>query len=637
MRHPQRRVRKLSLVSNSESSLNADLLALQDAFNIASLNGLPPNGLLLVRRLDLGGFSPRASAQAISGIIDKQVRNLSHEAVCVDHQDASHANVVWFSDPFNAVIRLVDMACKQKHVSSWYWPLLFRGYTPAMSLSETLVLVSREGQHKHSALALMAAVIQHQVEQGNIDKTLAAITPQLAQSLLTESGFFPHVIPESGRDRGARLTQYSLPEAWKRACEQSVLRWGVTDARSQWMVVNALVSHNPALLDTGSLLMLEADNLIQQLQHRIESPANQTAEGSQVHDNSRATGDGGQAPICTKDADPESSVYREQTNQSRALTGEKPPVVAIDNEAPSGETTVKQGNEGRKASPIDKHDSGISLPDTAYKAEIDPAAVSENRENEYRLDSGEDAANDNPVVNESEETTRFQANHHPQSGFLFVVSILQALNIDDCLKLNPQLALSNLPVRIIRRLAHRHGIDEGHPLLQCLTGFKTGNDAIQRFVCPRLWLDLLALRHRHPLTLYRYTSDDNPARCVITGHHHKLLLFVGDAEDIPEWINHHRVVTKYSGLRTTQLADIETSVILLINRFLNRYASAALRGLINRGGRIVHTRTHLDVVFDPEQIDIDIRRAGLDIDPGWVSWLGRVVQYHYISGDLDDD
>jgi hypothetical protein len=24
-----------------------------------------------------------------------------------------------------------------------------------------------------------------------------------------------------------------------------------------------------------------------------------------------------------------------------------------------------------------------------------------------------------------------------------------------------------------------------------------------------------------------------------------------------------------------------------------------------------------------------IRRAGLDIDPGWVPWLGRVVSFHY--------
>ena len=30
-----------------------------------------------------------------------------------------------------------------------------------------------------------------------------------------------------------------------------------------------------------------------------------------------------------------------------------------------------------------------------------------------------------------------------------------------------------------------------------------------------------------------------------------------------------------------------------------------------------------------EHLDLDIRRAGLDIDPGWLPWLGRVVRFRY--------
>ena len=28
-------------------------------------------------------------------------------------------------------------------------------------------------------------------------------------------------------------------------------------------------------------------------------------------------------------------------------------------------------------------------------------------------------------------------------------------------------------------------------------------------------------------------------------------------------------------------------------------------------------------------VDIDVRRAGLDVDPGWVPWLGTVVVFRY--------
>ena len=65
--------------------------------------------------------------------------------------------------------------------------------------------------------------------------------------------------------------------------------------------------------------------------------------------------------------------------------------------------------------------------------------------------------------------------------------------------------------------------------------------------------------------------------------------------------------------------------------WLQQYANLGLRELVWRPGRIAATRTHIDVLLDLEQADIRIRRAGLDIDPGWVPWLGRVVLYHYRS------
>lgn len=41
------------------------------------------------------------------------------------------------------------------------------------------------------------------------------------------------------------------------------------------------------------------------------------------------------------------------------------------------------------------------------------------------------------------------------------------------------------------------------------------------------------------------------------------------------------------------------------------------------------TATHLDLDLLTPAVDIAIRRVGLDIDPGWVVWLGRIVTIHY--------
>lgn len=46
-------------------------------------------------------------------------------------------------------------------------------------------------------------------------------------------------------------------------------------------------------------------------------------------------------------------------------------------------------------------------------------------------------------------------------------------------------------------------------------------------------------------------------------------------------------------------------------------------------GRLFVTTTHVDLLFRLEGISLPLRMAGLDIDPGWVPALGRVVQFHF--------
>jgi hypothetical protein len=45
--------------------------------------------------------------------------------------------------------------------------------------------------------------------------------------------------------------------------------------------------------------------------------------------------------------------------------------------------------------------------------------------------------------------------------------------------------------------------------------------------------------------------------------------------------------------------------------------------------RLRATETHLDLDLDATGADLAVRLAGLDFNPGWVPWLGRVVAFHY--------
>ncbi len=51
--------------------------------------------------------------------------------------------------------------------------------------------------------------------------------------------------------------------------------------------------------------------------------------------------------------------------------------------------------------------------------------------------------------------------------------------------------------------------------------------------------------------------------------------------------------------------------------------------LLQLPAKIRFTASHLDVYASLDHVRLPIRLAGLDINPGWLPWLGRVVTFHY--------
>jgi hypothetical protein len=66
-----------------------------------------------------------------------------------------------------------------------------------------------------------------------------------------------------------------------------------------------------------------------------------------------------------------------------------------------------------------------------------------------------------------------------------------------------------------------------------------------------------------------------------------------------------------------------------VRRWIRRYARIGLADLVLRPAGLAATLTHLDVWLDLDGADARVRRAGLDLDPGWLPWLGKVVGFHY--------
>ena len=83
--------------------------------------------------------------------------------------------------------------------------------------------------------------------------------------------------------------------------------------------------------------------------------------------------------------------------------------------------------------------------------------------------------------------------------------------------------------------------------------------------------------------------------------------------------------------------DIVAAQALACQRLIRRLTGRGWRALLARPGRVCLTPTHLDITFDGRLADPAVRRAGLDFDPGWLQWLGRVVSFHYDYSILQHD
>jgi hypothetical protein len=66
-----------------------------------------------------------------------------------------------------------------------------------------------------------------------------------------------------------------------------------------------------------------------------------------------------------------------------------------------------------------------------------------------------------------------------------------------------------------------------------------------------------------------------------------------------------------------------------MRRWCRLKAHLGLADVVRRPGWVSWSKTHVEVRMPLNGVDLRIRRAGLDLDPGWVPWLGRVIRFYY--------
>lgn len=117
----------------------------------------------------------------------------------------------------------------------------------------------------------------------------------------------------------------------------------------------------------------------------------------------------------------------------------------------------------------------------------------------------------------------------------------------------------------------------------------------------------------------------------------QLLLRIGQRFNWPHtdplrvWLTDHLASAARSDRHPTDPHGL--AWLSALRRQCRRRTGLHLRPLICRPGSLSVTRAHCDLSLPADQVDLRIRRAGLDLDPGWVPWLSAVVQFHYTTSD----
>ena len=580
MDSPDRRVHKLRIQSRDESCVSSDVHALQDAFNVASLPGLPRQGLLLIKQFDLGTYPSNSTSLDISRIIDERVQSLEHQSFCVDDGDHPQQNLVWFSDRAQAVFCLVKSIRQSGGAQAWYWRTLFPSWRPDMSLAETLIATSRDFPGQESKPFVFAQVIEQLLSQSNADTILAAVTPDLAHQQLGASGLYPGLVATNnssppGNSRSVAI----IPTHWEILLQRAIIAWGEQDVRSVWIAFSALIMQNPAIIES-TVLMPMITSLI-----KIHSAGTENAEKHKEE------------------------IEFENIPDKVGIISPRPDTSAV---------STKPG--------FDSRSPNQSRPQQVIQFfDAEPSRTVENRPVKTPVEK-----NTNRPVGQN---IPLEFEYSENCGLAFIIPLLECLAIKELLSLNPEMAAINLPVRVVQATAQRLVIAGTHPVLLAMPEeIEPASKYIENFVCPSDWQVLInTTKQQKKLNRYKVTNSI----CYITDRTNKLLLYVGDNE-LPGWMASHQILDQAGNHDYPGQEYLQTTIQLLASRYLYRYAKISLRNLINRGGRIANSNTHLDVLFDGSQIDIRIRMAGLDIDPGWVPWCARVVQFHYSDGGSGD-
>jgi hypothetical protein len=603
---PARRVRRLALTARSNSLAAQGRTLIEDAMRTASLAGVEAGRLVIVRRLALGTLSATSSPATVALTLERRFAAI-RGAVHIADPGAGTAEVIWCRDAAEADVALATRIARGPSPDEWFWRLAvpaWRADLPRVEGLRTVLFAALETPGGVlGALSLLSGL-----ESSGVAATLLeSLQPSDGPALIARSGWAAPGHPVVAR-RGPAVaappaisSEPRLPARWSHLVEDWVTTWGRHDARSAWLVATILTDEVPGRaadphLPDRALRLLELRSTREDApastgDHRDSEPAVEfpQVERSSLH-----------APV------------ENQSNRSEAAV----PTAPTERPPQAGD----EGPEGREPvypprAPSFSQDLGGS----AAQKIADRQDVTGDR----HVDE-ENAPMDEPWRSSDDPRQSRYA------GLYFLLSVLVRLGLPEFLDRRDDLWDLDIGRRILAYIAARIGVPPDDAARLALGDIET-SPSLDAVELPFVFSKFADVCVGDVWQLRRRPGADAWALCDGSG---QLVVAQWRGRMPPDVRAVARRKSVSRSRRPVGGSDMEVlcrAWLTAMRRWCRREARMGLIELTRRPGGILASRMHLDVFLDLHLADVRIRRMGLDFDPGWLPWFGRVVLFHYLG------
>ena len=589
-----RRIRKLRLKVDHSSRVHRGSALIEEALRLATVPGENQGRSYHFRYLNLGAIKLTENIIQVTARLEMEFQRLVSQAVHVEDPQAATSVAVYFRSPLEPVRYVLARIARGLPHDAWFvraaLPQLQPSFTPAEIMRHVIAETARQPDGSMS-LVTTAQLFAELLQRGELLRLLSLIEPEVIVQLFRPfADYIADQTAVSLPDRKANeriapapLPTVRVPSAWVVVLERAIQLWGsnTNDVRTIWLAAISLVAEAP-VRSTDSQLPAKADAVVAKV---LASPAT-TISRSRIHPRHSAAF----APV-TKPAPPSGRISFEEAQRQLF----------------------------QQPSPAQPQQRKTHLSDTT--------------------------APEAPAVDEETEYQPSALSRH--AGFYFLLHVLRRLGIVEFLAAHPELADINFPWLLLRALAKHIGIKDDDPIIN-FAGKVAEEDLAHCFEVklPQNWKSVFPLARQ--LTEHDYVNkillgNAGRAKKIQASEAGDILLAhsasCGSGEKRTTEpalaggiLSSERDITNAGTPLSSKPTSVEKLIrcwIVAVHRWLKRYAHLKISEIVNRRGAVTYARPQADITLLLNDVDLRIRRLGLDLDPGWLPWLGLIVHIHY--------